>query len=386
MRTKFLGVLFVASALFATETPITFEKTFGGKEDDVAKSVIKTDDGYLIAGKTKSFTSDRDFDAYLIKIDKKGQKLWSKIYGGEDDEEANEIIRFGNDYAFIGSTETFGNARLSFYITLINSEGDIRWQVTYDRDEDDEYFGNAIATDGLDLVVAGTERHLNFMSSGINPLIVQLDKEGRRGWRGYYGGKDEDFANAIISTGDGYLMAGKTDTYGHGDLDAYLVKINKAGKEQWYAAYGGNDDDIVYDVIAVEDGYLAVGTTDSFGLTRNDVYVVKTDKNGKKLWHKTYGGNRDDEGFAVTQSHDGGYVIVGRTESFTRRNGFDLYLLKIDSRGKLLWERTYGGKSDDAGYDITSTEDGYLIVGDKKTQISRDSNVWILKVDLKGKH
>ncbi len=385
MRTKFFGILFITSALLATETPITFDKTFGGKEDDVAKSVVKTDDGYLIAGKTKSFTSDRDFDAYLIKIDKKGQKLWSKIYGGDDDEEANEIIRFGNDYVFIGSTGTYGNERLSFYITRINGEGDIGWQVTYHRDEDDEYFGSAITTDGLNLVAAGTERHLNFMSSKINPLIFQLDKNGTRGWRGYYGGKDDDFANAIISTGDGYLMAGETESYGHGDLDAYLVKLDKAGKEQWYAAYGGKNDDVAHDVIAIKDGYLAVGTTDSFGLNRNDVYVIKTDKNGKKLWQKTYGGNRDDEGYAVTQSPDGGYVIVGRTESFSRRNGFDLYLFKIDSKGKLIWERTYGEESDDVGYDITATEDGYLIVGDKKTQISRDSDVWILKVDLDGK-
>ncbi len=384
MRTKLFGTLFMASALFATEIPITFDKTFGGKEDDVAKSVVKTDDGYLIAGKTKSFTNDRDFDAYLIKIDKNGEKLWSKVYGGDDDEDANDIIRFGNDYAFIGSTQTYGNERLSFYITKINTEGEIGWQVTYYRDEDDEYFGNAIATDGLDLVVAGTERHLNFMSSKINPLIFQLNKEGTRGWRGYYGGKDDDFAQAIISTDDGYLMAGRTESYGHGDIDAYLVKLDKEGKEQWYSAYGGDDDDTSEDVIAVNDGYLSVGMTDSFDLTRNDVYIVKTDKNGKMLWQKSYGGNRDDEGFAVTQSPDGGYVIAGRTESFSRRNGFDLYLLKIDANGKLIWERTYGGESDDAGYDILSTEDGYLIVGDKKTRVSRDSEAWILKVDLEG--
>jgi len=385
MHIKFLGILFTASVLLASEAPLTFDKTFGGKEDDVAKAVIKTEDGYLIAGKTKSFTSDRDFDAYLIKIDKKGQKLWSKIYGGEDDEDANDIVQLGKDFVFVGSTQTYGNERLSYYMTKIDNNGTIDWQVTYYRDEDDEYSGNAIATDGSDLVVAGTERHLNFMSSKINPLIFQLNSKGTRGWRGYYGGKDEDYANAIINTGDGYLMAGKTESYGHGDLDMYAVKLDKQGKEQWYAAYGGKDDDTAHDLIALEDGYLFVGTTDSFGLNRDDVYVVKTDKKGRILWQNSYGGNRDDEGYAVTQSPDGGYVIVGRSESFSRRNGFDLYLFKIDTDGKLIWERTYGDESDDAGYDIVTTEDGYLIVGDKKTKISRDSNVWILKVDLEGK-
>ncbi|MEA3455091.1 MAG: hypothetical protein U9R26_01160 [Campylobacterota bacterium] len=385
MYTKILGALFMSSALFASEAPVTFDKTFGGGEDDIAKSVVKTEDGYLIAGKTKSFTGNRDFDAYLVKIDKKGQKLWSKIYGGEDDEDANEIIRFGKDYVFVGSTQTYGNERLSYYITKIDDNGTIDWQVTYYRDEDDEYYGNSITTDGKDLVVAGTERHLNFMSSKINPLIFQLNSEGTRGWRGYYGGKDEDNAHTIIDTGDGYLMAGKTESYGHGDFDAYAVKLDKTGREQWYAAYGGKDDDTAHDVLTLKDGYLFVGTTESFGLNRDDVYVVKTDKQGKIVWQNTYGGNRDDEGYAVTQSPDGGYVIVGRSESFSRRNGFELYLLKIDSNGKLIWERTYGDESDDAGHDIIATEDGYLIVGEKKTKISRDSNVWILKVDLKGK-
>ena len=385
MKTLLFGTLLLASTLFASDAATTFEKIFGGEEDDAAKSVIKTDNGYLITGKTKSFGEDRDFDAYLINIDKKGQKIWSKVYGGEDDEEANDIVKFEDGYVFVGSTETFGNERLSYYITKIDSKGGIDWQKIYYRDEDDEYFGNAIATDGKDLLVAGTERHLNFMSSKINPLLLKLNKEGTRVWRGFYGGKDEDYANAIIYTKDGYLMAGRTESYGHGDFDMYAVKIDNNGKVQWYAGYGGKDDDAANAVIETGDGYLFVGSTDSFGLSRDDVYVVKTDKNGKVQWQQTYGGNRDDEAYAVTQSPDGGYVIVGRSESFSRRKGFDLYLFKIDANGQLEWERTYGGESDDVGNDIITVEDGYLIVGERKTRLSRDGNVWILKVDLKGK-
>ncbi|HFS82394.1 MAG TPA: hypothetical protein ENK71_00345 [Epsilonproteobacteria bacterium] len=385
MRKIMLGTLFLVSTLFSAGGSVTFDKAFGGKEDDLAKTVIQTDDGYLIGGKTKSFTDNRDFDGYLIKIDKNGKKIWSKSYGGEDDEYINDIVKFGGGYAFVGSTETFGNERLSFYITQINPTGEIVWQKVYFKDEDDEYIGSSIATDGKDLVIAGTERHLNFMSSDISPFIFKLDNEGERGWEHYLGGKDDDYANKIIDTGDGYLVVGKTESYGHGDFDMYSVKLNKNGKWQWYNAYGGKDDDVVHDVIAVEDGYLLVGTTDSFGLNRSDVFVVKTDKTGKRLWQRSYGGSRDDEGYAITQSPDGGFVIAGRSESFSRRKGFELYLLKIDAKGKLKWERTYGGESDDAGYDIVTTKDGYLVVGDKKSQISRDSNVWILKLDLKGK-
>jgi len=385
MHTKLIGIISITSALLASHPSTTFEKTFGGKEDDIAKSVVKTPDGYLIGGKTKSFTDHRDFDAYLIKIDKNGDKIWSKIYGGEDDEEINDIVRFGKDYVFVGSTQSYGNERLSYYITRVDDSGKIDWQKRYYRDEDDEYFGNGIATDGKDLVVVGTEKHLNFMSSKINPLLLQIDENGTRGWRGYYGGKDEDFANTIIYSGDGYLMAGKTETYGHGDFDAYIVKLNKAGREEWLHAYGGNDDDTANDIISTDDGYILVGSTDSFGLTRDDIFVVKIDRDGKIIWQRSYGGNYDDEGYAITKSPDGGFVIVGRTESFNRRKGFDLYLLKIDTNGKLKWEQTYGDQSDDAGHDIITTDDGYLIVGEKKSRISRDSDVWILKVNFDGK-
>ena len=129
-----------------------------------------------------------------------------------------------------------------------------------------------------------------------------------------------------------------------------------------------------------------VGTSDSFNLNRDQVYIVKVDKLGKLIWHRTYGGERDDSGLAITKSPDGGFVVVGNSDSFdkSRQNGLDLYLFKIDADGNMQWSHTYGGKSDDTGYDIITTRDGYIIVGDKKSQRSRASNIWILKVDFNG--
>ncbi len=369
--------------LFASQTSITFDKTFGGEEDDSAKAVVKTDDGYLIAGKTKSFTSHRDYDAYLIKIDKNGQKVWSKAYGGRDDDSANALTAYGKDFVFLGSTESYGNDNLSYFFNKINSSGDLDWQKTYYRGERDYYFGEGIVADGKDLVIAGTEKHLKFMSTKINPLLFKINARGEMSWRSYIYGKDDDFAYNIIYTDDGYLMVGKTETYGHGNFDAYMVKLDKQGKKIWFTTFGGDDDEEAQDVIATKDGYILVGTTDSFGLNYKDIYVVKTDKDGKKIWERSYGGRYDDEGYAITQGLDGGYVLVGKSK--TRRNGDDLYLFKIDEKGKIKWQRSYGGEGDDAGYDIVSTKDGYLIVGEKESERSRSNDVWVLKVDLNGK-
>ncbi len=383
MINKLLLLLCTTLTLFASQAPITFEKTFGGDEDDVANSVLKTKDGYLIAGKTKSFTTHRDYDAYVIKIDNYGKKLWSKIYGGKYDDQANALTAYKKDFLFVGSTKSYGNDNLSYYFVKFNSKGEVYWQKSYYRGDRDYYYGNDIITDGKNLLIAGTEKHLKFLSAKVNPLLLKIDNKGKMLWRSYIYGKDEDRAKAIINLEDGYIMAGVTETYGHGDFDAYLVKLNKQGKKIWFNTFGGEDDEIAEDVIAAKDGYLLVGTTDSFGLNYKDVYVIKTDKKGKKIWERSYGGRYDDEGFAITKSPDGGYVIAGRTE--TRRNGSDLYLFKINEKGEIIWERTYGGEEDDTAHDIVSTKDGYLIVGEQQSGRSRSSDVWILKVNLNGK-
>lgn len=374
------SILFLATVAAAASTPVTFEKTFGGKDTDLAKAVVETSDGYLIAGKSKSFSDHRDFDAYLIKIDKHGNKLWSKTYGGNIDEDISDIVNYGKGAIFVGS-----NGSMSYNINRIDKEGAVIWRKAYFLDGD-EYTGSSVATDGKRVTIAGTELHRRFMTSDVSPLVLQLNGNGDRYWEQYLGGVKKDYSNKILYTGDGYVVVGKTESYGHGDYDMYMIKLNRQGKWQWYNAFGGEDDDTANDVIQTNDGgYILVGSTNSFGLTRDDAFIVKTDKNGKRLWQHSYGGDYADEAFAIARSPYGGFVVVGRTESFNRRNGFDLYLFKIDDHGRLLWQRTLGGKSDDAGYDIITVRDGYLIVGSKKSDISRDSNVWVLKVDFNGK-
>lgn len=377
----------ILSVVLATAAPVTtFDVTFGGKEDDLAKAVAATNDGYLIAGKTNSFTKYRNYDAYVVKIDKAGNKLWERQYGGEDDESIDEMLPYRNGYLLFGSTETYGNERLSFYLSKIDAQGEPEWSNAFYTNEDDEYYGTALAVDGGSIVFGGTQRHLKFFSAEVEPLLLKVDKERDKLWRGYYGGEDEDFANAILTTDDGYIMAGTSESFGDDEFDGYVVKLDKTGRKLWYNTFGGDDDDVMHDIVETEDGYLIVGTTDSFGLDYNDVYVVKIDKGGKVLWEKAYGGEKDEEGYAIAKTNDGGYIITGLTESQHRRDGAQLYLFKIDANGKRLWSRAYGGESDDAGYDVIATEDGgYLVVGDKKSDRSRDSNMWVLKVNSKGR-
>jgi predicted secreted protein len=151
-----------------------------------------------------------------------------------------------------------------------------------------------------------------------------------------FGGAEDDWANAVIQTQDGgYLIVGKTESFGAGGYDVYVFKLDKNGNKQWEKTFGGEGWDWANAVIQTQDGgYLIVGGTESFGAGGYDVYVFKLDKNGNKQWEKTFGGEGWDWANAVIQTQDGGYLIVGRTYSFGA-GGSDAYIIFLDKSGNV---------------------------------------------------
>uniref|UniRef100_A0A7V4KBP9 Uncharacterized protein n=1 Tax=Fervidobacterium pennivorans TaxID=93466 RepID=A0A7V4KBP9_FERPE len=200
-------------------------------------------------------------------------------------------------------------------------------------------------------------------------------------WLKTFGGAENDWANAVLQTQDGgYLIVGATNSFGAGREDVYILKLDKNGNKQWEKTFGGESDDWANEILQTQDGgYLIVGGTESFGAGRSDVYVLKLDKKVKKQWERTFGGESDDEANAVIQTEDGGFLIVGATGSFEECR-YDVYVLKIDKNGNKQWEKTFaGGRLDDSANSILQTEDeGYVIVG------ASGGNVYVLKIDKNG--
>ena len=142
-----------------------------------------------------------------------------------------------------------------------------------------------------------------------------------------YGGPNKDWGGSVQQTSDGgYIIAGGTVSYGAGGYDVYLLKIDNTGATQWTKTYGGTNDDEGYSVQQTsDDGYIIVGYTEIYdvcwsrsynGIGAKDVYLLKVDNTGATQWTKTYGGSSDDIGNSVQQTLDGGYIIVGSTESY----------------------------------------------------------------------
>jgi len=360
---------------------IVWQKTFGGGWWDEAYSVIETKDGnYLIVGRTGSFGAGGP-DAWIIKIDKDGNKIWSKTFGGRNWDGANSVIetKDGN-YLVVGWTESFGAGGYDIWIIKIDRRGRKIWDKTFGGKEEDGANSVIETKDGNYLVVGWTE---SFGAGDEDAWVIKIDKDGNRIWSKTFGGRNWDGANSVIETKDGnYLIVGRTESFGAGGPDAWIIKIDKDGNKIWSKTFGGRNWDIANSVIETKDGnYLIVGWTESFGAGKDDdVWVIKIDKNGNKIWDKTFGGRKWDEANSVIETKDGNYLVVGGTKSFGA-GWNDAWVIKIDKNGNRIWDKTFGGKEEDEAYSVIETKDGnYLVVGRTKSFGAGEYDAWVVKL------
>jgi len=167
--------------------------------------------------------------------------------------------------------------------------------------------------------------------------VVKLDSEGNVVWTKTIGGSLTDVALSIIQSSDGgYAVAGETSSFGAGDSDMYVVKLDSEGNVVWTKTIGGSDFDAAYSIIQSSDGgYAVAGYTLSFGAGGFDMYVVKLDSEGNVQWTKTIGGSFYNFAWSIIQSIDGGYAVAGETLSFGADHfdyyDLDLYVVKMDA-------------------------------------------------------
>jgi hypothetical protein len=227
------------------------------------------------------------------------------------------------------------------------------------------------------------------MSSGIgyvDAYMLCLNNKGEKLWENTFGGKGDDRLYDIINTGNGYVLAGYTSSYGAGNNDFYLICTNEKGDLKYTKTFGGKGKDEAYSLAVTDDGgYILAGMSDSFnkaGVTQ--VYVVKTDADGNSVWSMTYGNGRYDTASSVIKAADNGYVICGTTTS-PGHGMQDMLLLKTDSRGNTIWAKAFGGANPDFGSRVISTPDGgYALIGTTGSFGAGNSDIYMVKTDAQG--
>jgi len=198
---------------------------------------------------------------------------------------------------------------------------------------------------------------------------------------------DDRGYNVQRTTDGGYIISGWTYSSGAGDSDVYLIKTDSSGNKEWETTFGGPKFEGGQHVRqTADDGYIIIGVTNSIGAGSGDVYLIRTNSNGVSLWEKSFGGSANDYGHSVQQTPDGGYIITGGTRSFG--GGSDAFLIKTDSDGNPVWDpvfKTYGGAGDDYGWSLDLTDDGgYIIAGGTKSFGAGSDDLYLVKAGSSG--
>jgi hypothetical protein len=288
------------------------EKIFTAPANSLVKGLVRTyDGGYAIASSVDSAGAG-NFDFCLLKLDASLQVEWAYTYGGPL-EETCLMLRQAADSGFV----------LSGYST-------------------------------------------SFTNGSRDAMILKTDKNGVVEWSRIVGGTLEDRFTWCEPRADGTITcAGNTKSAGAGDDDMLMVKLDANGDTLWTRIFGGQVYDAGICIANLTDGgYAMSGRIFSFGTGFRDACLLRTDANGNLAWFRTYGGPFTDEGMVVKQTSDGGFFMSGASESFAPSGYYDVYSIRTDSTGNLLWSRNYGGDNIDASYDFIENPDGgFTILG-----------------------
>jgi hypothetical protein len=355
------AVVLLVSGSFA-DSPVTlWSETYGGPDDDDIASIQQTPDGgYIMVGASASF-GPGSCGVYILRTDAHGDTLWTRAYGGADYDFAATIEPTA-DGGFIigGGTSSFGSGLQDIYLLRIDANGDTLWTRTYGGPDSEGGAAVCVTSDGGYLISSRTQ---SFGEGSFDVYLIRTDSNGDTLWTRTYGGAVEDLAtNAIQTPDEGFMVSGYTRSYGAGGWDIYLLRTDPNGDTLWTRTYGYPGTDLCAGIRATSDGgYLLVGSTNSLTAGGYDVYILKTDSNGDTLWTRRYGGTENDYGSWANQTSDDGYVVVGHTASFGAGDS-DVFLVRTDANGDTLWMRTYGGTAFDAAEDVLQTADqGYIV-------------------------
>ncbi|MBC2714357.1 MAG: hypothetical protein HF978_03525 [Desulfobacteraceae bacterium] len=331
------------------------------------------DGGYIIAGNQGTDYNFQTHDFFMAKTDAQGNLQWQRKFGGQEEQIANDVKECEDGgYIAVGHNDA-GSSR-NVYVIKTDSLGNLEWSKTYDAQKDYDYgYAVCLLADGY--AVAGSGRHTDEWGGMQEDVwFFKIDHNGNK-----IAESDRFYATEFQGWNRGYAMTQTTDggfiIVGYGTPNAvFLVRIDTNGDEIWSNIYGTG---IAYSICQTPDnGFIVTGSTTPFDSSESDLLIIKVDAGGIEQWRKIFGGTDMDIGHEVTVTSDGGYLVAGVTRSFGQSAmeyvRDDVYLIKLDFDGDKVWEKVKGMSPDnsESAYAAKEASDGgYVVTGSSQSQV-----------------
>ncbi len=385
MKNYFLLFLISLVAIANAQAPKKFYTRFGGYGHDIGYGVVQTLNGqYAVTGSTGSF-GNGNTDVYLALVDSMGWVRWEKSYGGFNNDIGRSIIQLPDSgFVIAGYTNSYGAGGYDMFVVRTDKLGALIWQKSFGGLDWD--FGYCVkATSGGDsLIIAGST--YSFGYGKMDGYIVKTDLNGNFQWQKTYGGpEDDEFKSFTLTYDNQYAFGGTTKSMGDVKGDAWLVKTGKGGDSLFAYKYGlsGKRQFVNKIIESTTKDFLMCGGIDSTAVDSSWSYYLNVDKNGVYNYHNAFSKhNQKDQQFTtVVNSKNTDFIYIER--GFNSPSGFKLEpTICIFGGPSYLYCNTYGGISDEILYDISKTKDkGFIAVGYTDGFGANLTDVFLVKMD-----
>jgi len=373
---------------------VVWHRTFGGALGDYGNDLIQCrDGGYLIVGGTLS-TGVTHSDCVLVRTDWDGNQLWNRSIGGLNDDVGYRIIECANGgFAITGYSRSNPSGRSDAWLVRTAADGTPLWNQTYGGLDNDQGFALIEVSTGGFAIVGSTQSY-----GSENPIthlrtydvwLIRTDALGNMLWNRSYGETGDDIGRSIHELNEGgFILLGEINSsfatldhsgeYTEYHPDAWLLRISTAGNLIWNQTYGGDSNDFIRSLAIENDGgFTIVGFSNSYGTETYDGWVIKTDNVGSEESIATFGSLADDYFRTILQCDTTGYALIGY--SYVSASA-DLWISRTNNEGYPLWTRIFGGPQDDVIRSGIRSQGDFILVGYTFSFGAGARDVWLVKI------
>ncbi len=303
--------------------------------------------------------------------------LWTKIIDNNSGTEIARDVCQADDGGFV----TVGAKGLKTMVVKTGSDGNTEWIKNYVVGTIGALPWAMQKTSDGGYIITG-----QMMTSGVpgdyyDCFLLRLNADGDSLWSKTYNITMDDDGRAVLETSDeGFIIAGYSIPCGGGDIITFVIRTDSNGNEIWTNTYGDPDKIWAYAMVHADNGYIVTGKIIPDGNYFSDIYIMKIDDSGEVIWTNSFGHQYNDRAASIKATSDGNFIIGGESRLEDTNTG-DTYLAKINADGDTIWTKIYGGVHDDETCSsvVQTTDGGYMGVGYRRIDPSSLTRVWLLR-------